>query len=99
MAEKNTFTAREIAVALNNTTMMAKAPPGGPIPDKRLAKLSEYATLLLQPISTDIEEGYLRQEEAVFICLAGALLFQCRLMGTDKLPAVTVSKKLLRKEK
>lgn len=96
----STFTQLEIGRAINNALVYSKAPAKrGVISDKRLARLQKYAQALLGPLTNEIEEEFLFPEEAVFICLAGALFFQCQLMGTDKLPMGEVSEKLLKGKK
>lgn len=56
MAKTDTFNQKEIAAAINNAVVFAKAPNKlGEISPKRLAELHEYAVALIQPLREELE--------------------------------------------
>lgn len=91
---KDSFTQKEIANAINNAIVFARAPNRlGEISEERLRKLRNYSVSLFQPLTREIDDEFVRPEEAVLLCLCGALFFQMKdVMGTDKVPAAGVVK-------
>jgi hypothetical protein len=71
--QKNTYTPREISAALNNAVQAALKPDSGEIPEKRLRRLHEYTSALIEPIVEHMKEELLRPEEMVAILAAAAL--------------------------
>lgn len=94
---KDFFTGREIAEAINNALVQARLYDKEGISEKRAGKLRAYTEALFGPLFSEIDEEYLGAEEAVFICLAGAALFQnSRVLRTDKLPSSAIVQPILR---
>lgn len=90
MAEK-LHSAREIAIQLNNLTVLARMPAtlGYAIPDGRLKKLRAYAEAIVDPLYRHLDEDLLLPEELVFVLVACALMVQAgRVVGAGRLPAV-----------
>ncbi len=78
-------------MAINNAIALAKSPNKTGSLEARFPKLQEYALALFEPLRTEIADEFLKPEEAVLICLAGALFHQMGdVMHTDKLPMGTV---------
>lgn len=98
--KSDTFTQKEIATSINNAIVFAKAPNRlGVIVEDRLRRLRNYSEALFAPLDAEIEDEYLRPEEAVLICLCGALYMQMKhVMGTDKIPMSGTAKAALEKQ-
>ncbi len=94
----NTFSPKEVGVALNNAVQAALHQTGAEVGDVRLRKLRAYALALIEPLSEHIDEqkyveggvtyaAPLSAEEAVVILLSAALVIHMRgVLGSDKLP-------------
>jgi len=99
--DKNTFTQKEIASSINNAIVFAKAPNRtGEISEARLKKLRNYSIALFTPLMAEIDEEFVSPEEAVLICLTGAMFFHMKyIMKTDKMPVASTVEAALQKHK
>ncbi len=96
MKEKNTFSAKDIGLSLNNSLATCRTPASGPIPEARMRALSGYALALIAPLRQDMGDELLRPEEAVFILVSAALMTHALyVQKTDKLPMLVDAQKVL----
>ena len=89
-----TFSARDIATAINNALALASRPSDGEIGEARLRRLSEYALAVTAPCKEHVEQGLLSPPELVVVLLSCGLLVQAESAGEDRLPMVSLAKKL-----
>lgn len=79
--DEKTYTPREIFQFLNNAVIAANNPSYGKLPKERMGKLLKYSLALISPIQAELEEGYLRVEEAVAVLSSAALTLQAVAAG------------------
>ena len=74
--DPNGYTKRQIGIAIQNAVVSALHPPSGEVPQKRLARLREYAIAVVEPLRRHLveDEELLRPEELVVVLTAAALL-------------------------
>ncbi len=106
--EPSNYSAKEIAVLLNNAVAVSRHPETGDIDDRRLRQCKAFALAMIQPLEDlvnggiDDEDGKpfppcIRPEELVCILVAGALYIQqAVVLGTDVLPQTRVTEQLFR---
>lgn len=94
--KKETNSARDIGLALNNAMALARTPASGAIVEGRMRRLSAYALALISPLEKDLAEELLAPHEAVFILASAAMMAHALyVQKTDKLPMLVDARKIL----
>ena|SRR6185369_3477187 len=110
--ESQTFSPKELSIALNNCTQACSNPTGCDIMGNSLRrqKLREYALALLEPLLEHVKEGTfeedgvvypsaLKPQELVFVlCMAALYVHLKEVVRTDRVPMGQICEWLFKQE-